>query len=165
MVEGDRHKEIRKLTATTIENNINEARSNLHLLQSHEKGEGKLNLYFSLNERICNNEWMADVDLAVVNTHDSTVHTIVEIKTKDIRPKDIAGIIGAIAVSTKLKNKNNIFNIDGARLIIVFDLQEMIKGVKEKQLTRLQSILKIQGSSIATIEICNECNFNEKFSL
>ena len=99
-MEGERHKAIRKMVADVIDERIESTGCKQELLQSHEKGKGKLNLYFSLNDRILKNEWMADVDLAIVDPRvPSSVHTIIEIKTKDIRPKDIAGIIGAIAIS------------------------------------------------------------------
>ncbi len=161
-MEGERHKAIRKMVADVIDERIESTGCKQELLQSHEKGKGKLNLYFSLNDRILKNEWMADVDLAIVDPRvPSSVHTIIEIKTKDIRPKDIAGIIGAIAISTKLKNQDKVYKIDRTRLIIVVDSLELIKGIKDKQLSRLQSFLKIEGGSTCSVDICNEENFKK----
>ncbi len=163
--EGQRHKEIREDVVNFIENQIAVYGLHLECFKSHGGGCGKLMLYEKyVEDESKRDKWTGDVDIAIVDSFDKTVQAIIEIKHKDNRPKDIAGIIGAVAISSVMKSKKELYTIGKVRLYIVVDSREITDN-KMRQMERISHLTNKEISNLESIVIKDEIDFKALLNL
>jgi len=162
MTEGKEHKRIREDVMRVIERKVKG--TNLRILSGHT-GKGELRIY-------CQNEGLKPIllskpDILFVDDANRTVKSIIEIKDKDIRPKDILGILASTSICNESwKDPKTRNSICGASLYVVLNEKEYHKEGSQKipQMKLLQDRTP-KTQSISTYVICSTKEFEDVFTL
>lgn len=149
MVEGTEHKRIRENIIKFLKHN------NIDFFSGHIGSYQNLGLF---KDKKGADTHFSDADILVLNKH-KKITSIIEIKHKDIAPKQITGIIGATSICNRFIDKNGIeYNFDNPSLYIVIrdELLNKPGSKKGQQMRLIKENLSIQLGVINNYEICSE---------
>lgn len=132
-----------------------------YVLTSHDSNEGRINLYTG---SVCDEHWMSDADLAVLDSRGRVVG-IVEVKFKDVRPKDVLGVVHATSLCSVLCHRGKEHSLQKPILYVVVDAKTVNKpgSSKMKQLNHISEKLHGKIGSLRKTVICTDREFADKF--
>jgi hypothetical protein len=110
---------------------------------------------------------MSDADMVIVNDKNEAV-CIIEIKDKDVMPKNLFGIVGATSVCNTVRHKaHGEIHIANAALFIVVSEECVGKtqSTKRQQLELIERQCAKKVGTASRIVICAEDEFADRFSL
>jgi hypothetical protein len=162
--EGERHKRIRKTVEKDVRTYLQATgRKDSHrVIAAHEKGAGTISLFRGYPSR---KSKMSDADLIVVNDDDEVV-CIIEVKDKDVRPKDLIGIIGATSMCNIASHKDTgEMPLRKAALYIVVNSEGLgnQQSMKRQQLEIINKEFAKGRDSVNKAVICSESEFPRYF--
>lgn len=131
MNEGEWHKKVRMDLINKFEQEGYQVKS------SH--GEKSIRLY---RGEPSDRTYLSEADLTLFN--DGFIVKIVEIKYKDITPKNMVGIVKATDLSDRCKIGKNIYDLQNIELLIFYKKQ-VDESVKSDQLKLIKENLKLDG--------------------
>jgi len=131
MNEGEWHKKVRRKLIQKFE------KEGYTVESSH--GEKSIRLYHG---EPSDRTYLSEADLILFN--DSFIVKIVEIKYKDITPKNMVGIIKTTDLCDRCKIGKNIYDLHKIELLIFYKKQ-LDESVKSDQLKLIKENLKLDG--------------------
>jgi len=119
------------------------------------------------SDRKSNETHFSDADILVLDENNKVI-SIVEIKDKDVQPKEIIGIIGSTSICNKFIDKNNVeyqFNNPSLYIVIKEEILNKIGSKKQPQMDLIKERLSIDLKGISKYKICSEGEFEEVFNV
>ena len=103
----------------------------------------------------------------LVLDENNKIISIIEIKDKGVRPKDIIGIIGATSICNKFIDKSGEYQFNNPSLYIVIKDETLYKegSKKRPQMDLIKEKLSIDLKEISKYKICSESEFKEVFNV
>ena len=119
------------------------------------------------SDRKSNETHFSDADILVLNGNDKII-SIIEIKDKDVQPKEIIGIIGSTSICNRFIDKNNVeypFNNPTLYIVIKDEILNKRGSKKRLQINLIKEKLSIDLKAISKYKICSENEFEEVFKV
>ena len=164
--EGEEHKRIRKRVEKEAQSYLESTgRGTSHRIRAaHQKGAGTIGLYMGRPSRATR---MSDADLVIVGDRNQVV-SIIEVKDKDVVPKNLFGIVGATSLCDTVRHRAfDDLHLGKAALYIVVNAENFGKpqSTKRKQIESINKELAKGFGSVSRVVICSEDEFAERFRL
>jgi len=164
--EGKEHKSLRERVEKEARSYLESTgrQATYRIRAAHQRGAGTIGLYVGRPSRATR---MSDADLVVVDGRNEAV-CIIEVKDKDVMPKNLFGIVGATAVCDTIRHKaHGDIPIREAMLYIVVSAATVgkLQSMKRKQLELVNKELAEGVGSVSRVVICSEDEFGELFRL
>ena len=152
--EGKTHREIRQAVIFTLESRKG---PDQRVVASHSDGSEQ-RLFFGEPSRRTH---MSDADILLIDDRAGKVDAIVEIKDRDVRPKDIVGIIGCTSMCDKHVDRDGReYATSGALLFIVVPDQTLGKSGSSKR-AQLEGIVERMAENTRSLKKCVICSATE----
>lgn len=164
--EGKEHKRIRERVEKEARSYLESTgRGASHRIRAaHQRGAGTIGLYIGHPSRKTR---MSDADMVIVNDKNEAV-CIIEVKDRDVMPKNLFGIVGATSVCDTIYHEaHGDIPLTKAALFIVVSANCVRKpqSMKRKQLELIEKQLADGVGSVSSVTICIEDEFAKRFKL
>ena len=164
--EGEEHRRIRKRVTGDVLRHLKDCgkQSAYKVKVAHQKGQGAIALYAG---RRANERGMSDADLVILGPDDK-VSCIVEVKDKDVTPKNIIGLIGATALCDRAVHKDegeHLFDNPALFIVINSSVVDKPSPVKKNQLRFINDSCAEGTGTLSSVTICSENEFAHHFSI
>jgi hypothetical protein len=164
--EGKEHKRIRERVEREVGCYLKSTgkAASYRVRAAHQKGAGTIGLYIGHPSRKTR---MSDADMVIVNDKNEAA-CIIEVKDKDVMPKNLFGIVGATSVCNTIYHEahGNIPLAEAALYIVVSaNCVRKPQSTKKKQLELIEKQLADGGGSVSRVAICVEDEFAKRFRL
>ena len=119
------------------------------------------------SDRKSNETHFSDADILILKGNDKII-SIIEIKDKDVQPKEIIGIIGATSICNKFIDKSGgEYSFNNPSLYIVINDETLNKegSTKRPQMDLIEEKLSIDLKAISKYKICSESEFKDVFNV
>jgi hypothetical protein len=118
------------------------------------------------SDRKSNETHFSDADILVLDGNNKVI-SIVEIKDKDVQPKEIIGIIGSTSICNKFIDKSGeyLFNNPTLYIVIKDETLNKVGSKKRPQMDLIKERLSIDLKGISKYKICSESEFKEVFNV
>jgi len=164
--EGKEHKRIRERVEMEAKSYLESTgKGASHRIKAaHQRGAGTIGLFVGSPSRKTR---MSDADLVIVDDRNEAV-CIIEVKDKDVMPKNLFGIVGATSVCDTIRHKAfDDLVLRKAALYIVVSAENLGKpqSTKRKQIELINKELFGGLGSVSRVVICSENDFAKLFKL
>jgi len=152
--EGETHREMRESAISVLER---VKRPGQRVVTSHSD-RSEQRLFFGEPSRRTH---MSDADILLIDDRTGKVDAIVEIKDRDVRPKNIVGIIGCTSICDKHVDRDGReYATSGVLLFIVVPDQTLGKNGSSKR-AQLEGIVERMAENTRPLRKCVVCSAAE----
>ncbi len=164
--EGEEHRRIREqITGDVLRHLKDCGKESAYIVKTaHQKGHGAIALYAG---KRANERGMSDADVVILGP-DRKVACIVEVKDRDVTPKNVIGIIGATALCDRAVHKDEgerLFGDPALFIVVNSSVVDRPSPVKKNQLKFINDRFVKGTGTLKSVTICSESEFAGCFDL